>query len=611
MSVTGDFRPDGLAPSARVGGVSNKKILSLREQFLSDPGNTDLSMLRPVIARSWQRSQSWNVLSAPTALASATDPRVDEQLLLAAEPVITELERVCVEVGGSIVLTDADGTLAIIRGAAKEMRRSEQLFPLIGARMAEDSIGTNSDGTAIEENHAVQVWGAEHFNDALKASYCTSVPIRDPIRRSTRGVLGLTVPESVARDVSPRSILLLVEGAAADITRRLAERLAAREQALLSEYMREVRKRGADSVIAMDDRTTIASRSALSMLDQSDFAVLAALAREAEPGNAARHSLSVSDGRQVQLHLRPMETSEFGSGGAAVMRVHVPDGQLRAPRAARRPEIATRFTAMVGSSPAVRRALDAAGTAVARKVPAYIVGEQGTGKKTLAQEIAATMSQEVVVFDLPTTLTPVQLLDDVDSALARGAAVVLHRVDRARPVAVEELAALLQLLEQPQVVVTAGVVTDDVTAIVSALRGIEITMPPLRSRREDIPALARCFLDQAGHDDVRLSSKLRDTLVSADWPGNVQQLSTLIVDIAAGASTSELRLSDLSDVQQRALQVSRLSRLEEAELQQIRQALTESAGNRVKAATLLGIGRSTLYRKIEAYAARGFDIELE
>lgn len=600
-----------ITPAAsNIGLLSNTKIHSLRERFLSDPQGTDLSALRPVIARSWQRSLSWNVVSQPTALASTADSRIDEQLLLAAEPVLTELERVCVDVGGSVVLTDADGTLAMIRGHASEMRRAEQLFPLVGARMGEDLIGTNSDGTAIEENHTVQVWGAEHFNEALQGSYCTSVPIRDPLRRSTRGVIGLMLPESIGRDISPRSVLMLVEGAAADISRRLAERLAAREQALLSEYMREVRKRGADAVIAMDDRTTIASRSALSMLDQSDFAVLAALARKAEPGQRAKHSLSVGSGREVQLHLRPMEGTEFGMGGAAVMRMHLPDEPRRLEKIPTQ-RAAHRFPEVVGDSPAMRRALDAATTAAARKVPAYIVGEKGTGKRMLAEAIARSLASEWSTIQFPVLSTTVQVLDEIDATLSRGASIVLHRIDRATRELLEELAALVQLLDQPQIVVTAGVINDDIAAVIAALRGIEIVLPPLRSRRDDVPALVRAFLDDGGHQELRISDKLRDTLVAADWPGNVDQLRSVIDTSAARAATSEIRLSDLSEVHLRALQVSRLSRLEEAELHQIREALIESGGNRLKAATLLGIGRSTLYRKLEGYAGRGFDVELE
>ncbi len=594
--------------ATRVGEVSAGEIGALRERFLSDPQGTDLSLLRPVIARSWQRSRALNVRTGADALGHTSEHRVDEQLLLAAAPVISELERVCIESGGTVVLTDAQGTLALMRGHASELRRAESLYATTGTRMSEDLIGTNSDGTAIEEERAVQVWGAEHFNETLQSSYCTSVPIKDPIRRSTRGVLGLMLPESVGRDASPQSILLLVEGAAAEITRRLAERLAAREQALLAEYMREARKRGADAVIAMDDRTTIASRNALSMLDQSDFAVLSAFARQAEPGRVARHELSVSGGFAVQLHVRPMETSEFRSGGAAVMRVHVAEGRSATLPLASAP--APSFAGMVGESAGLRRALEAATTAVVRQTPVHILGEQGTGKRSLAHAIARQLSDDVREIAFPTRFDQVALLDQLDSGLEQGAAIVLHRVDRAPAQVRDELAAFVRLVDQPRLILTAGALTDDIAPLLSALRGVEATLPPLRSRREDIPALARHFLDESGRTEVRLAPKLRDVLVRADWPGNVAQLRGLIESTVAQVAGTEMRMVDLSDVNARTLQVSRLGRLEEAELTQIREALAEAGGNRVRAAALLGIGRSTLYRKLESYAARGFELDL-
>ena len=600
---------DGQIPSW-VGAVSNADIHLLREQFLSDPTTTDLSSLRPVIARSWQRSLACNVTTSG-AFLEASDPNVDEQLMLAAEPVLTELEKLCVDTGGSVVLTDSDGTLAVFRGEPFEMRRAERLFPIVGARMGEDLIGTNSDGTVIEEGEAVQVWGAEHFNDALQSSYCTSVPVRDPIRRSIRGVLGLMLPEHVASTTNPRSLLLLVHGAAAEITRRLADRLAAREQALMSEYMREVRKRGADAVIAMDDRTTIASRSALSMLDQSDFAVLAALAKNSHPGDhATQRRLTVSDGREVSLQVRPMEYSDLGVHGAAVMRVFVPTAPGagatgRSPSSARRA-----FDSFVGTSARFRRALDAAATAASRRLPAYVVGEKGTGKLRLAEAIAGQFSGDVLRIDYQRTSDAERSVEQVDSALARGAAVVLHRVDRATDPEKEELAELLALLDQPQLVVTTNAVTDSVLPIVSALRGIEVTLPPLRERRDDILALVRDLMREHAHPDARLSPKLRDALVLADWPGNISQLRDLITSLSHVAIRSEIRMSDLSAVHLRALSAAQLTRLEEAELQQIRTVLAEAGGNRVRTASLLGLGRSTLYRKMEMYGGRGFDLEL-
>jgi len=597
------------ASSLRVGGTPNAEIQSLRERFLTEPGATDLSSLRPVIARSWQRSLACNVTVTSPFLQAAVH-QADEQLLAAAEPILTELERLCSDSGGLVVLTDAEGTLAVFRGDATERRKAELLFPSLGAQMAEDLIGTNSDGTVLEEGEAVQVWGAEHFSEALQNSYCTSAPIRDPIRRSVRGVLGLMLPEKLARNTDPGSVLLTVHGAAADITRRLAERLAAREQALMSEYLKEIRKRGADAVVAMDERTTIASRSALRMLDPSDFAVLAALAREAEQRDGlSQHRLNVSTGREVQLHIRPMEFRESGSGGASVMRVQVPSVSLgvRAATTAREPQ--AQFDGMVGTSRAFKRALGAAAAAVSRRMPAHIIGEQGSGKRTLAEAMAGRLSRETRIFDF--TQRPARAtVDDVDAALEQGAAVILHRADKCPPHFLDDLGGLLHVLEQPQLILTAGAVSDDLLPVLSALRGIEVGMPPLRDRREDIVGLASYLLRRAVGREVRMSPKLRDALVAADWPGNVRQLRDLVESAASRSLSGELHLSDLNAVQLRGLGTMPLTRLEEAELQQIRAALAEASGNRVRAASLLGIGRSTLYRKIESYEAKGFDLAL-
>ncbi|GAA0319573.1 sigma-54-dependent Fis family transcriptional regulator [Kineococcus aurantiacus] len=592
------------------GELSNSTVHALRERFLSDPRGTDLSGLRPVIARSWLRSLACNV-NAAGSLLQLFAPHADEQLLLAAEPVLSELERLCSDAGGSVVLTDAEGTVAVFRGDAAELRRAERLFPTVGGRMGEDLVGTNSDGTALEEGEAVQVWGPEHFNEALQTSYCTSVPVRDPVRRSIRGVLGVMLPEHVARSANAKSMLLLVTGAAAEITRRLAERLSAREQALMAEYMREVRKRGADAVVAMDDRMTIASRTALSVFDQSDFAVLAALAREAETTqNPLQRSVTVSAGREVTLQVRPMNFGDLGASAAAVVRVQWPSAAATVPLSAKRTTRSTPFEDFVGTTRGLRRALDAAATAASRRMPAYVVGEQGTGKLRLAEGVARLLAEQVEVVDLRATRQQLPSVDDLDRTLERGAAVVLHRVDRCSPEYRDELVALLSLLEQPQILVTSNAVTDHVLPIVSALRGIEITLPPLRERREDITALAEHFLRERGTSVTRLSAKLRSALVAADWPGNVHQLREVVASMSLDRPGEEARLADLSDVHLRSLATSPLTRLEEAELQQIRLALAEANGNRLRAARLLGIGRSTLYRKIESYEGRGFDLEL-
>lgn len=608
--MNAEIRRSPFSAPSHVGRMSNAQIDELREEFLSSPDSTDLSGLRPVIARSWQRSLACNV-NASLSFWPSGDPRADEQLLLAAEPVLTELEALCLDVGGSVVLTDADGTLAVFRGDAVQRRNAERIYPIIGGQMREDLVGTNSDGTALEEGTAVQVWGAEHLNEALTNGYCTSVPVRDPIRRSIRGILAVMLPERVASEIDPRSVMLTVSGAAADITRRLSERLAAREQALMVEYLRETRKRGADAVLAMDDRTTIVSRSALRMLDQQDFAVLAAMARDLQHGEAPLMSkVNVSAGNEVMVHARPMQFNDLGSVSGTVMRVHVPQADARQV-AFQKPEKPVELAGVLGASWAFRRALDAAETAVRRRMPSYVLGEPGVGKRHLATAIASSRSHDVFVHDFLRDVTEVDLLSQVDQQLAAGAAVVLHRIERSSEQFRAELADLLAILEQPALHLTAQAVSDELLQLIGLLRGIEITLPPLRSRRDDIPVLAEAFASELYDREIKLSPKFRDGLLRADWAGNVTQLRELIRAIPLGRSATEIHISDLTDVQLRALSRTRLTRLEEAELQQIRSALIEAGGNRVRAAALLGIGRSTLYRKIESYEGRGFHLAVD
>ncbi|MFC9424080.1 sigma-54-dependent Fis family transcriptional regulator [Streptomyces sp. NPDC056987] len=610
--MTTPFEGTPLAHPVRLGAVGNAELVSLRERFVADPTTTDLSRLRPVIARSWRRSLACNVRPGSNVFTEAGQPHVDDQLLACAEPVLTELERLCADTQGAVCLTDAQGTLAVFRGDTAAVRQADRAFPVYGGRMAEDLIGTNSDGTALEEGTAVQVWGGEHFAETLQGSCCTSVPIRDPLRRSIRGVLSLMLPENLARQIDPRSILLIVQGAAAEVTRTLATRLAAREQTLMAAYLREVRKRGADAVVAMDERTTIASRGALALLGQSDYSVLAAYSREAERlDRTVERDLTIGADTVLQLHASPILLGGETTGGTVMRLRRKESGKASSAPAAGSAPRRSPFDGIVGDSLAVRRTLEAATTACTRRTPAYIVGEPGTGKRHLAQVMASRFAERTVVFTCrPGAADQPRGIDEIDAELAAGSTVVLHRVDECDAALRASLTDLLDLLEQPRVVLTLARLDDELLPLISSLNGIEVQMPSLRMRREDIPALASHFLSLGDSPAAQVSPRLLDALVAADWPGNVRQLRNVIETAASRCRTQELRVDDLAQAHRRGLARSKLTRLEEAELYQIREALAEAGGNRLRAAAILGIGRSTLYRKIDSYTNRGFELEL-
>lgn len=596
----------GARASARaqlpVGQLDDADLRLLRDRFVADPRGTDLSALRPVIERSWRRSQLYEVDPYRSVFDATCEPHIDELLLRLSEPILAGLERIADDQGAGVCLADPSGTLVAFRGHRSTVRRAGAAFPLVGGAMAESAVGTNAEGAALEEGVTVQTWGAEHFADGMQEFCCTSVPIRDPLRRTIRAFVSLALPRRLGASADPRSVALIVEGAGAELTRLLAERLAVREQALLAAYLTETRKRGAEAVVVLDERTTIATRGALQLLEQGDFAVLAGYAREAERlGLPVDRDVVVGADRAVRLELQPIVSAGETIGSVARLRRL---GEASAGAAHAPPRRTDPFRDVVGASLALRRALELAATAVARRLPALVTGERGSGKRLLAIAMAVELAPESVVVDGAEVAAEAA----VGAALARGASVALVGVDRLSETGVADLVALVAGRDETPIVLTAAALTDALLPLVAALRGVEVELPPLRRRRDDIRLLAGALLERRARGACSISPALLRVLTEADWPGNIAQLGEVLDAAATRAGRGELRPEHLGEEHRRVLARAPISRLEEAELAQIRNAIAEAGGNRARAAELLQIGRSTLYRKLDAYARRGFDV---
>jgi transcriptional regulator of acetoin/glycerol metabolism len=591
-------------------------IAAVRERFLADQA-TDLSLVRPVIANSWRRSAGAGV-DPKSRTVLAGDFRIDEQTLRCAEPFIKDLARMIEDLGGDLTLVSPSGSVAM--GLTP---RTEQRFP-VGFVTLEDSWGTNSDGTSIEEGTGIQVWSAEHFSDEMQNLCCTSVLIRDPFRHSIRAVLGVALPERLAMESDPQAIRLIVEGTAAKVAHALSERLAVREQVLLASYLDAVR-RSRGGVLAFDERMTIVSNSAMELLDKTDQVVIAGYASEVlESGIPVQREITLSGDRIAHMRISPAtDNSREITGGAIVClqpRLDTParkgspqtERKSAAKAANQRRSIDTEslpFTGLIGDSGPFQHALKLAAGAIARGIPAHIIGDPGTGKDALARQIASGLAAAVYEVDCSRLDSHESLVSSVRAALDRGSAVLLSDVDALPESLGEIIAGMLRQYNNPPVIATLRRLTGSSIFIVSALRGVEIPMPPLRMRREDIPALARHFISRChSHRPARPTDRLLRLLAEAHWPGNVAQLAAVIEDAVAAAGGGELTPDHLPWSFRRTAARGRFSRMEEAELVELRQALSESKGNRTLAADILQIGRSTLYRRIDMYRRRGLDI---
>ena len=583
------------------------RLRSLREEFLADPATTDLSGVRDVIARSWRRSLACKV-DPGSIHAEVRDPQIDGPLLRIAMPAVERLETIARGTGVGVILADSRGTIAAMRGDREILAWADARMAAVGSHVPEDLAGTNSDGTALEERTTVQVWGPEHYADGLQDTFCTSVPIFDALRGRIAAVLTLMVPERIALDADPGSWALVVEGAAAEISRAAAARHAHREHALLQAYVRESRMRGAEAVLAIDERTTIASNRAQQLLTPDDYAVLSGYAREAVSlGGNLERMVSLAGDRIIKLTAKPVVSDGDVVGAVVRLREQAePDTSSGRTSAA-----AKAFPALVGDSAVIAGVRTAATSAIQRSTVVCVTGERGTGRAHLARLVAEAQwgTPRVIECD-PGRRETEQELGVLREALESAQPILCLHVDQLPVQLVAQSRDLLRkAAARGRLFVTAYQPTDDLLDVLSAGTPQEIRMPPLRSRRDDIPLLVSHFLSsERGDRSLKPSGTLLHALTQAEWPGNVAALRDLVLSAARSARSGALSLTDLSEHQQKTIARGRLTRLEAAELEQIRHGLVESRGNRVRAAELLGIGRSTLYRKIDSYTRRGFDL---
>ncbi|BCS31874.1 sigma-54-dependent Fis family transcriptional regulator [Luteitalea sp. TBR-22] len=179
--------------------------------------------------------------------------------------------------------------------------------------------------------------------------------------------------------------------------------------------------------------------------------------------------------------------------------------------------------------------------------------------------------------------------------------------NRGRPVDLRILAATNRDLAED---IQAGRFRQD---LYYRLRVVEIRVPPLRERRDDILPLARAFLvTRAGGESrkaLSLTPAAAQRLTRYHWPGNVRELENAVERASVFATRSRIDVDDLpteiSVARPSAFVAGDARSLADVEREYITGVLRAANGNRAQAAATLGIGTATLYRKLRAYDAAG------
>ena len=372
-----------------------------RDHFLAaEP--VDPTVVREPILASWWRSRESNVAANRLDLSYLGAPDLGTPLARASEPVLRHLHEQLDGQPISIVLTDATGlVLRRFTGDRDLERQLDRIMLVPGFSYAEDIVGTNGIGTALEAGGPTHVFGHEHYAERLEGMACAGVPLRDPLSGKTIGVIDLTCWR---RDADPL-MLSLVRSTADQVTRSLTETSNSRDLRLLQDYTRACRHTGGivlalgNDIVMLNDH----ARAALSPADQAALIsqateALAAETRAAPPRGRWRSlgavTVDLPSGAVARMFCRPVQgpgAAEDAPPTALVDGVvHV---KLVAAAAAQSPEtaattrVAMTLPGLVGSGAAWRRATRLTETSYERGEWLALEGESGAGKLALIRAV--------------------------------------------------------------------------------------------------------------------------------------------------------------------------------------------------------------------------------
>jgi hypothetical protein len=224
---------------------------------------------RGVVARSWTRvlglglDASRTNAREPLAFAEVERRRRQSPLAL----VVDELRQVLVSVADAssflMVVTDADGIILWREGSPRVRLRADSLGFMEGARWTEGTVGTNAIGTALAEAAPVQLFSAEHFEQAQHPWYCTAAPIHHPVSGELLGVVDVSGPALTLHPVIGALVETAVKLAESRLWRHHEQRLER-----LRQSARGVLASVHGPLLLVDDHGWVAHQSGIAVRDR-------------------------------------------------------------------------------------------------------------------------------------------------------------------------------------------------------------------------------------------------------------------------------------------------------------------------------------------------------
>ncbi|HHW04228.1 MAG TPA: sigma-54-dependent Fis family transcriptional regulator [Thermoanaerobacterales bacterium] len=631
------------------------------ENFIAS-GKTEGLTVRPEILESWRRCYSigvpYNLWASPTVMDDdqlRQEKDLNRDLIEAASPLVKEISNLLYGTGQVIVLCNAKTIILEIAGDPVAFQDAASVNLLPGSGIGESYHGTTGVALAMAKKGPATILATEHYCTGPKDWACVATPIMSGNSDNVVGALALT---GRYMDMNKHSLGLIVSAAKA-IENQLLEQHLRYRAILLKEFMESILRKTADVIIAVDANGQVVDAStqshpvlsglphSLHLVPSAEQKVRSILVNPSQARTRVDR-VDILDGRSYTFTYNPIFYNQtlcgillniYGPAHNPINLKPFDAGQKYVKQELTR----LKSCELVGNSPAFTRVIDMALRAASSDSTVLIQGETGVGKEGIARTIHMSSHRGQGPFiavncgGLPRDLIAGELFGYAPGAFtgasahgnigkfeaANGGTLFLDEVGE---LSLEAQAYLLRVLEEREIVRLGSnrPVSVDVRIIAATnsnlaqlvrkgrfredlyfrLNVIEINVPPLRERPEDLPVLIAHFMSKYGINGLSVSNETIKTLALYPWPGNIRELRNVIQRAATmGWDVEETLLQYVKPYLKEPAHHT-CEPEKEMEVDPIIRTLQINGGNVTRAAYELGVARSTIYRHLKKNKVR-------
>ncbi|MBE3579465.1 MAG: sigma-54-dependent Fis family transcriptional regulator [Caldanaerobacter subterraneus] len=574
----------------------------------------------------------------------------NEELISVAHPIMEDIYRQVTGSGFLLVLVDKDGYLIDRIGDENIMGETRKLNFVEGALWTEEAVGTNAIALALRLDRPIQLVGAEHYCITHHMATCSAAPIHDE-RGNVIGCLDMT---GLKEEAHPHNLGVVLAGAYA-IEKQLA---LIRSHKLIDATFDSIH----EGMLILDHYFIVqrVNEIALRILNitpreiigrhiQSfvDFDIIKEVLNQSEPYYDVEGAF-YSKGRKIPCRINavPVMANRKTIGTVITFREerHVRNvvNKLAGFRAY------YTFEDIVTQDDKMKKVIETAKKAAKSDCSILIEGESGTGKELFAQAIHNYSKRAKGPFvavncaSIPRELVESELFGYEKGAftgankegkpgkfeLADNGTIFLDEIGE---LPYEVQSKLLRVLDNYRIVRVGGTEEKKLNVRVIAatnrnlceevekknfrndlyyrINVIKINIPPLRERKRDIELLAKVFVDRLNkynNEQKVLSESFIKRLKDYHWPGDVRELQN-VINRAYYLAEGEIITEDYfpENIERKNceedINVTAVLPFDVIEEKNIKEALRLAKGDVVKAAKMLNLSRSTIYRKIKKY----------